>query len=305
MNDKSKLILRSLLLTAAASFLHQNATAAENLETVLPDIKLPDKGDKFIRGLARRSFKNVLTVRKNGDISVIADHRSHRSHSSHSSHRSGNSGSHYSHTSHRSSSYSGGGSSTTRSSGSSTSRSSVNSLYSAPSPKKTIANYVLGDRVLKKGLYGADMEELINLLELNLYLRVGVPKKQNGYWLFNDDVRNALMNFQKDASLSVTGTTDQQTITKLRTWKNQNTTIQLGVRDLALSEKGFDVDELVRLLTAAGFAPDPSKLSKNGNHYIFTADIKRALELFQAYNNLTVTGTTDIPTVTKLKALAK
>ena len=30
MNDKSKLILRSLLLTAAASFLHQNATAAEN-----------------------------------------------------------------------------------------------------------------------------------------------------------------------------------------------------------------------------------------------------------------------------------
>ena len=149
------------------------------------------------------------------------------------------------------------------------------------------------------------MDELISLLELNLYLREGVAKKQGGYWLFNDDVYTALINFQKDASLPVTGTTDSETIAKLRSWKVTNTTIVLGVRNLALSMNGTDVDELVRLLSTVGFAPDPSKLTKSGDHYIFTADIKRAIEMFQAYNSLTVSGTTDVPTVNKLKALSK
>jgi len=35
------------------------------------------------------------------------------------------------------------------------------------------------------------MEELITLLENNLYLRKGTAKKQNGYWLYNDDVKSA------------------------------------------------------------------------------------------------------------------
>ena len=149
------------------------------------------------------------------------------------------------------------------------------------------------------------MEELITLLENNLYLRKGTAKKQNGYWLYNDDVKSAVGRFQTDASLPVNGEVDSKTVSSLKSWSKSKTTVQLGVRDLALSENGFDVDELVRLLTAAGFAPDSSKLSKSGNHYVFTADIKRALELFQAYNNLSVTGTTDNSTVNKLKALAK
>ncbi len=295
MNDNSKKILRSLLLTAAASFLHHGASAAENLESDIPDSLLPENGNKFIKGLANRSFKNVLTIRKNGEIDLLAAHQSHRSHSSHSSHRSSSgSGSHYSHSSHISSSYSSGSSSTTQS-----------SLYSTQTPKKTIANYELGDRTLKKGLYGHDMEELITLLENNLYLRKGIAKKQSGYWLYNDDVKSAVERFQTDASLPVNGETDSKTASSLKSWSKYRTTVQLGVRELSLSENGFDVDELVRLLTAAGVAPDSSKLSKSGNHYVFTADIKRALELFQAYNNLTVTGTTDVATVNKLKALGK
>ena len=305
MNEKSKHIIGSLLLTAAASFVHQNAAALENQDTGFSELKLPSRGDQFIKGLIKRSFKNVLTVRKNGEISVIADHRSHSSHSSHSSHRSGSSGSHYSHSSHRSSSYSGGGSSTRSTNSSSTSKSTVNSLYSSPTPKKTVANYELGDRTLKKGLYGHDMVELITLLENTFYLRKGIAKKQNGYYLYNEDVKTAVGHFQSDASLPVSGEADSNTVSSLKTWSKSKTTIQLGVRDLALSENGHDVDELIRLLTIVGFAPDPSLLTKSGNHYIFTSDVKRALEMFQAYSNLTVTGTTDIPTVNKLNALAK
>ena len=159
MNDKSKRIIKSLLLSAAASFLHQGATASEMQEESYPDVSLPESGQKFIKGLVRRTFKSVLTVRKNGEISVIDQHRSQSSHRSHSSHRSGSSGSHYSHSSHRSSSYSGG---------SSSSSSSRSSLYSAPTPKKTVATYELGDRKLKKGLYGNDVGELITFLENTL-----------------------------------------------------------------------------------------------------------------------------------------
>jgi len=298
MNDKSIKIIRALLISAATSFVHHVSLAADVKDITSPNLGKSDDGEEFLKKVANRSFKNVLTVRKNGDVDLLAahsSHRSHSSHSSHSSHRSGSSSGHYSHSSHTSSSY--------RGTSSSSSYSSSSSVTTAP--KKTIANYELGDRTLKSGLYGHDMEALIKLLEDNLYIRKGSAKKQNGYWLFDNNIKKAVSQFQTDASLTVNGEVDSQTISKLRSWSKNKTTIELGVRDLSLSEYGNDVDELVRMLTAAGYAPDPSKLTKNDGHYVFTADIKRAVEMFQAFNGLTVNGTTDTATVNKLKALAK
>ena len=306
MNDKSIKIIRALLISAATSFVHHVSLATEAKDVTLPSLGKSDDGEEFLKKVANRSFKNVLTVRKNGDVDLLAahtSHRSHSSHSSHSSHRSGSSSGHYSHSSHTSSSYRGTSSSSSYSSSSSSSYSSSSSVTTAP--KKTIANYELGDRTLKSGLYGHDMEALIELLEDNLYIRKGSAKKQEGYWLFDNNIKKAVSQFQTDASLTVNGEVDSQTILKLRTWSKNKTTIDLGVRDLSLSEYGNDVDELVRMLTLAGYAPDPSKLTKNDGHYIFTADIKRAVEVFQAFNGLTVNGTTDTATVNKLKALAK
>lgn len=298
MNDKSIKIIRALLISAATSFVHHVSLAADAKDITSPSYGKSDDGEEFLKKVANRSFKNVLTVRKNGDVDLLAahsSHRSHSSHSSHSSHRSGSSSGHYSHSSHTSSSY--------RGTSSSSSYSSTSSVTTAP--KKTIANYELGDRTLKSGLYGHDMEALIKLLEDNLYIRKGSAKKQNGYLLFDNNIKKAVSQFQTDASITVNGEVDTQTISKLRAWSKNKTTIELGVRDLSLSEYGNDVDELVRMLTAAGYAPDPSKLTKNDGHYVFTADIKRAVEMFQAFNGLTVNGTTDTATVNKLKALAK
>ena len=298
MNDKSIKIIRALLISAATSFVRHVSLAADAKDITSPIYGKSDDGEEFLKKVANRSFKNVLTVRKNGDVDLLAahsSHRSHSSHSSHSSHRSGSSSGHYSHSSHTSSSY--------RGTSSSSSYSSTSSVTTAP--KKTIANYELGDRTLKSGLYGHDMEALIKLLEDNLYIRKGSAKKQNGYLLFDNNIKKAVSQFQTDASITVNGEVDAQTISKLRAWSKNKTTIELGVRDLSLSEYGNDVDELVKMLTAAGYAPDPSKLTKNDGHYVFTADIKRAVEMFQAFNGLTVNGTTDTATVNKLKALAK
>ena len=79
----------------------------------------------------------------------------------------------------------------------------------------------------------------------------------------------------------------------------------MGFREITLGISGYDVDELVRLLTKAGYAPDPTKLQKNGEHYIFTEDIQMAIKAFQAYNKLDVTGTLNEQTINKLKKVDK
>ena len=90
----------------------------------------------------------------------------------------------------------------------------------------------------------------------------------------------------------------------LKSWNVAKTTIPLGFRELSASAatSGYDVDELVQLLIAAGFAPDFSKLKKDGSHYVYTEDIHTAIKAFQAFHGISPTGELNAATITKLKA---
>ena len=167
---------------------------------------------------------------------------------------------------------------------------------------------MLGDRVLYKGLYGVDVKELVTLLISKLYLNEDDVERKNGYYLFNGSVETAVKNFQKDAGLKQTGKVDSSLVAKLKSWDSSNTTIMLGIRELSPSisdQQGYDVTQLVELLTKAGYAPNPSKIKKNGNKTVFTDDVVMAVRMFQAYNNMPVTGRVDRNTINKLRTKAK
>ena len=294
------------MLSAAFSMFHAKAEALPKQNLTLDDLLNPDKEDALekFRG---KIIRNVAKISPSGDVKYIAGHRSHRSHSSHRSGGSGRSGGHYSHASHMSG-YSGGSSYGSSSSRRSSSRPST--VYSAPKPpKKTPATYSLGDRALKSGLYGADVTELTNLLVRKKYMRTEWISQQSGYSLYDSNVVNAVKRFQKDAGLSQTGNVTKDIASKLQYWDESKTTLLLGVRNLTYNEdaeiSGKDVDELVTLLRNAGFPPDPSKLVYNGSNLVFTKDIETAVRMFQAYNQLGVTGVVAEETLKKLRSLAK
>jgi peptidoglycan hydrolase-like protein with peptidoglycan-binding domain len=116
---------------------------------------------------------------------------------------------------------------------------------------------------------------------------------------------NAVKHFQKDFGLTITGVADNSTQIALQNWDESKTTIELGFRDIIEGTSGYDVSTLIKLLTAAGFAPDPKKIEyKNGNA-VFNSEIATAIRMFQAYNKLDVTGLPDTSTITKLKSFKK
>jgi peptidoglycan hydrolase-like protein with peptidoglycan-binding domain len=298
MNKSAKNIIKTLLLSATVALANQ-AKADSKATSLSLDLGLnPNNSDIEIEKDKQKIIKNVYKIQRNGDYKLIAGHRSHSSHrssrsghyshsssshSSHSSHRSANTGSHYSHSS--SSSYGGGSS----------------SYYSAPA--KTPATYSLGDRTLSNGLYGNDVDELIPYLVRYSYIRstTGLIKK-GGYYVYDANVANAVKHFQKDAGLTADGKITSSQLTTLKGWDIDKTTIPLGFRELTTSTSGYDVDELVRLLTTAGYAPDPVKLQKSGDHYVFTEDIQTAIKVFQAYNGIKPTGELDATTLSTLKS---
>jgi len=135
-----------------------------------------------------------------------------------------------------------------------------------------------------------------------------VVTTKSGHSLYDANVVAAVKNFQSDAGLKQTGKADATTISRLKEWNSANTTIRLGIRELYYSEnemEGYDVTQLVELLTKAGYSPDPSKIHKSGNKTTFTQDIETAVKMFQAYNGLAVNGEVNGPTLTKLRAKAK
>lgn len=304
MNKNSKKIIKSLMLSAAFSLIHNNAKATETA-VVTTDLLDFDNKEGAIDLLRSKIIRNVAKVSPNGTVRYIAGHRSHMSHRS----GGGGGGGHYSHASHMSS-YGGGSSSHSSHSSSSYRSSGSSNIYSAPAkPKKTYATYSLGDRTLKSGLYGADVTSLTNLLVQNGYIRSRWVKEKSGFSLYSPGIVSAIKRFQKDASLKQTGIADANTISRLRTWVAGNTTYMLGVRDLSYSDgstvAGNDVDELVALLQKAGYSPDPSKLTKEGGHYVFTQDIAIAVKMFQAFNKMDPTGVVTESLVEKLKTSRK
>lgn len=289
MKKPSKKIIKSLLLSAALAFISNHNVNAE--DTVTNTLSLEDlDNDKLeLEKGENPIIRNVYKIRRDGDLQLIAYHRSHRSHSSHRSHRSSSYGSSYG------SSY--------RSSYSSYSSSSSSSRTTTPA--KTPATYRLGDRTLKNGLYGADIDKFVPYLTKNFYIKEANLKKRNGYYLYDTNVEEAVRHFQKDAGLTVDGIVNSTTLSQLKYWDEEKTTIELGIREINIGVSGYDVDELIRMLTNAGYAPDPTKLKKEGSHYVFTEDIQTAVKMFQAYNGINVSGNVDDITINKLKSVNK
>ena len=250
---------------------------------------------------------------RNGEAKLIAAHRSHRSHSSHRSSRTN-------HYSHSSSSYGRG----------STSGSTV---YTTP--RVSESNYILGDRNLTQGDYGSDVDALIIKLSAAGYLHNYQGRKQDNHSVFDLSLLNAFKHFQKDAGVKDDGKITKDLLNLLRVWDPLCTTIPLGARTLNIEEKtaGYDVDELIELLTVAGFAPQQELLEKNNpktvssdeilyisklrglkddnvyqqnkSHYVFTEDIKNAIKTFQAFHGIKPTGKLDSSTLKKLKSYKK
>ena len=305
MKNKSKKIIKTLLLSATVALFHGTAKADVKKSFSLDlDLGLPNGGASPEVSKGQQPIvKNVYKIMRNGDAKLIAGHRSHSSHRSsrggHYSHSS--SSSHRSHSSHRSS---GGGSHYSHSSSSygSGSRSSV---YTPPA--KTAGDYSLGDRTLSTGIHGSDVDQLVPYLVRYYYLKDGVVSKKGGYYVYDSNVVNAVKHFQKDAGMTQDGKLTSEGLTKLKSWSASQTTIPLGFRDLsaAAETSGFDVDELRELLINAGYSPDPAKLKKSGSHYVFTEDVHTALKAFQAYHSIQPNGELNATTLAKLKSYKK
>jgi hypothetical protein len=301
MNKSAKNIIRALLLSATVALSNQ-AKADNDPKPLSLDLGFgPDNADIETEKDKQKVIRNIYKIQRNGDYKLIAGHRSHYSHRSsrsghyshsssshvsHYSHRSANTGSHYSHSS--SSSYGGGRSS------------------SSVAPAKTPASYSLGDRSLSNGVYGNDVDELIPYLIRYSYIKDASNLiKKGGYYVYDANVAKAVKHFQKDAGVTADGIITSNQLSTLKTWDIAKTTIPLGFRELSLSTSGYDVDELVRLLSKAGYAPDPIKLQKSGAHYVFTEDIRTAIKMFQAFNGIKPTGETDATTINLLKSKAE
>ena len=286
MNNTSKKIIKSLLASAVLSLFHSQSEAEVPTPPLLE--KLGEKDAERIDVMKQRVFKNVIKLKPDGNLISIASHESHSSHQSHQSHSS-----HRSSSSHYSSHYS---STHIRSSG------TVSGLYSKPKPTpKTYKTYALGDRTLKRGLYGKDVNELVTKLQDFYYLRTDFSATQSDYYLFDKDVEIAVKRFQKDAKLKETGIVDSAEIKALGAWNGAYSTKVLGVRDLVLNICGTDVLDLIGLLNKAGFPPNPEKLE--GDKY--NEEVKKAVKTFQAFSGLNVTGKADLVTIEKLKSSAK
>lgn len=309
MNKITKKLMKSLLVTSALSLLHSTAANAQELKHGSLDDLDNDNNEDEIQSLKRKIIKNVVKVSPTGRMSMVSDHYSHSSHSSHSSHYSGSGGggghySHSSHSSHYSSSggYYGGDGGYGSGGGSYSSGGGSTSTYVAPKPKaKTAADYSLGDRTIKSGTYGADVNTLANLLVNNLYLKRSTLTKKGGYYVCNAAMLAAIKHFQRDAGYSVTGTVDSNTATALQAWSPSKTSVTLGFRDIKVNTAGQDVNQLITLLNRAGYPPDPKKLKYSNGNAVFTTDVQMAVKMFQAYNHLRVTGNPDSATLAKLK----
>jgi len=267
MKKLSKKIIKSLMVSAAFSLLGTTAQAGDETSANITETN-DGHIDEHNKILKTKIFHNILKISPTGRVYAVDSHRSHRSHSS-----------------HRSSRYS-----------------------SATSPKavaqvKEYETYSLGDRILTKGMYGKDVNELVGKLIKYYYLRPDFSAQKSGYSLYDAAVVEAVKNFQQDAGLPVTGSFGKEDKAALDKWDVSKTKIRLGIRDLSREFRGNDVYELVQLLGKAGCPPDPKLLEEDGQ--LYTADVEMAVRVFQAFAGMPVTGIADWDTVSKLKSVAK
>lgn len=214
-NKLSNLLKKVFLSSLAGIAANHQSFAIENNTTLAHD----DDASVIEAELNRKPdlSAKLLLKKATNDEWEFTSHRSHRSHSSHRSHYSSYSGGGSSYTPSRSSSgYSGSSSSSSGSSGSSSGSgvSSRSSIYSAPRPANVMR---LGSRILRKGMKGTDVTELINILLKKGYLTLELGQTQvSGSYTFDVVVETAVKEFQSDNKLTNDGICGSMTIYYLK-----------------------------------------------------------------------------------------
>lgn len=199
-------------------------------------------------------------------------------------------------------------------------------------------DYKLGSRTLKPGDFGSDVGALWVKLKSAGYVEEYIVDKRMNQPVYSGYLVVAVKHFQKDVGIKTDGIVTGKMVRMLEAWDPACTSIELGSRVLDADGtcSGSDVDDLVELLTRAGYPPQKNLLKKTEakplskeessalvfllfeytnnyftnyrnkkSHYIFTDDIRTALMAFQAFNGIEPTGFTDYFTVKKLKTYEK
>lgn len=285
MNKTAKNIFQTILLSSFMSLTNSNVDA-ENPKK--PELGFnPDNEDEVLK-VKNRLTTNVIKISPTGRIYEVNAHNSHSSHRSHSSHSSSSTG-HYS-----SSWYS-----------TKTSKSSSSTRNTTTTTKKSASDYTLGERTIKYGTYGADVDILVELLIRYHYLDNRYVKKRKGYAVYGSSTLTAIKHFQKDIGFAQSGDADTQTVTALQTWDASQTTMELGSRNITIGDCGYDVSMLIELLKLAGYEIESNEIEYCGKYAKFNDAVRTSLMNFQEDNRLQPTGIPDFKTIKKLKKQGK
>lgn len=282
MNVKIKKILSGLLLTSIAGISNasqdsQNALLESNFESERLKSKLQNQSSNL--------KKYILKFGQNNAYNIIA-HRSHRSHSSHRSHYS-----HYSsrtgHVSHYSSS--------------NYPVKNTKTKVSKVITTEKASSYSFGDRIIKKGMTGKDVNCLINLLIKYGYLKqYEIKINSKGYIICNERVVKGIIHFQKDALIKADGQVGEKTIEKILNWTEYKK-YRLGLRSLSIGCSGDDVKSLALILIKLDYLKISEVFTNSEGKAIYTNRIKIAVAAFQKEEKLSITGVADLLTINELK----
>ena len=215
MNPKAKLIIRRILLSATISFIGNHKATANTYNVLGEDEDLSDISKNNRKH--RKGFINpLLKLTKIGRVHLVQYHMSHSAHGSHSSHSS--------HSSHFSAiGISGNGNSSSQNYSSRDAYSvgigdgtGDKNQYAPPISIKEAGRLKLGDRNLKLGLFGNDVNELTDYLISQHLLTPSQLEKQGKYVKFTLAVEIAVKNLQKNLKLQETGEVDKSLAEKIK-----------------------------------------------------------------------------------------
>lgn len=162
----------------------------------------PEDDDNKLESLINKKVDlspKLILKRTSNDEWAFMSHRSHRSHSSHRSHYSSSSGG-------------GSGNNNSKSNSGIQSNTNINNIS-----KNTTTTLQLGARTLKKGMYGTDVTELVNILLRKKYLKLDDGGTQvTGSYTFDETIEDAVKVFQSDNGLTSDGICGSTTIYYLK-----------------------------------------------------------------------------------------